>query len=129
MNYRQPLAAALAFYLICIAPQNAAADEPASPAPQITIEELRARLNLTPQQQEQIAPLVEERKAKMEPIRAKASSTASRREKMAVLQEAKAVQEDFNRKVQPLLTQEQQAEWNKMREELRGQMKERRRNR
>ena len=129
MNYRPPLAAALALYLICVAPQNAVAEESSSAASQVTIEELRTRLNLTPQQQEQIAPLVAERKAKMEPIRAKASSTASRREKIALFQEAKAVQDDFSRKVQPLLTQEQQAEWNKIREELRGQMKERRRNR
>jgi septal ring factor EnvC (AmiA/AmiB activator) len=129
MNYRQPLAAALALYLICIAPQSAAADESPLSPPQVTIEELRTRLNLTPQQQEQIAPLVEERKAKMEPIRAKVSSTASRREKIAAFQEAKAVQDDFNSKVQPLLSQEQQAEWNKIREEMRGRMKERRRNR
>src|SRR5688572_11075217 len=67
MNYRQPLAAAFALYLICIAPQNAAAEEPSLAASQVTIEELRMRLNLTPQQHEQIAPLVEERKAKMEP--------------------------------------------------------------
>jgi septal ring factor EnvC (AmiA/AmiB activator) len=129
MNYRQPLAAALALYLICIAPQSAAADESPLSPPQVTIEELRTRLNLTPQQQEQIAPLVEERKAKMAPIRAKVSSTASRREKIAAFQEAKAVQDDFNSKVQPLLSQEQQAEWNKIREEMRGRMKERRRNR
>jgi hypothetical protein len=129
MNYRQPLVAVLAFYLICIAPQSAAADESPVSAPQITMEELRTRLNLTPQQQEQIAPLIEERKAKMEPIRAKASSTASRREKIALFQDAKTVQDDFNSKVQPILTQEQQAEWNKIREELRERMKERRRNR
>lgn len=129
MNYRQPVAAAFALYLMCTAPQIAAAADVVSPAPQISIEELRTRLNLTPQQQEQIAPLVEERKAKMEPIRAKVDSAASRREKLAVLQEAKAVQDDFNSKVQPILTQEQQAEWQKIREELRERMKERRRNR
>lgn len=129
MNYRQPVAAAFALYLMCTAPQIAAAADAVSPAPQISIEELRTRLNLTPQQQEQIAPLVEERKAKMEPIRAKVDSAASRREKLAVLQEAKAVQDDFNSKVQPILSQEQQAEWQKIREELRERMKERRRNR
>lgn len=129
MNYRQSLAAALAAYLICTAPQIAVATESASSTQQITIEDLRARLNLTPQQQEQIAPLVEERRIKMEPIRAKLSSAASRRDKLAVLKEAKAVQDDFNSKVQPLLTPEQQAEWKQIREDLREQMKERRRNR
>lgn len=129
MNHRQPLAAALALYLTCTAPQMAAAADSPPPGTQISIEELRTRLNLTPQQQEQIAPLVEERKAKMEPIRAKARSADSRREKRALLQEAKAVQDDFNSKVQPILTPEQQAEWTKMREELREQTKERRKNR
>ena len=129
MNYRQPLAAALALYLVCTAAQLATAADSSSPAPQISIDELRTRLNLTPRQQEQIAPLVEERKAKMEPIRAKAASANSRREKLALLQDAKAVQDDFNSEVQPILTQEQQAEWTKIREELREQMKERRRNR
>lgn len=129
MNVRQFLSAALAGWLLCAAPQFIAAAESSAPAPRLTIDELRARLNLTSQQQEQIAPFVEERRAKLEPIRAKIGPTASRRDRIAALREAKAIQDDFNGKVQPLLTPAQQEEWSKIRSEVREQMKERRRNR
>jgi hypothetical protein len=128
MKHRLSLVAALVAYLMCVVPAMAADESPAS-APQISIEELRARLKLTPDQQAKIAPYVEERKAKMEPVRAKLGSATSRREKLSVLQEAKAIQDDFNAKVQPVLTEDQQAEWQKIRAELREQMKERRRKR
>jgi hypothetical protein len=100
-----------------------AAEEPATM--QTNIDDLKARLNLTPDQQAKIAPLAEERRAKLEGIRGKLSSASSRKEKREVLQEAKAIQDDFAGKVEPLLTPEQQAEWQKIREETRSKMIER----
>jgi len=41
------------------------------------------------------------------------------------MQDARAVQEDFNSKAEPLLNAEQKAEWEKIREETRVKMKER----
>jgi hypothetical protein len=99
------------------------------PATQMNIDELTARLNLTPEQQAQIAPLAETRRSKLEGIRGKLDSASSRRDKRAVLQEAKAVQDEFTSKVEPLLTAEQKSEWQKMREETRSKMKERFKNR
>ena len=126
MKYGFSFAVVFAIYLACTQPCTAAE----SPAPaQMNIEDLRARLALTPDQQAQMAPLVEERKAKMAGIRSKLSAATSRRDKRSVLQEAKVIQDDFNSKVEPVLTQEQQAEWKKIREESREQMKERLRNR
>lgn len=113
-------------YLLCGSLGPATAQE--SPAV-AGIEELRSRLNLTPEQEAQIAPYAEQRREKLEKIRNRTSSTTSRRDKRAALQEAKSAQDEFQRNVEPLLTKEQQAEWKKMREEARVQMKERLRNR
>lgn len=106
-----------------------AADASEAPAAQMNIDELKARLNLTPEQQAQIAPLAEARRSKLEGIRGKLDSASSRKDKRAVLQEAKAAQDEFTSKVEPLLTAEQKTEWQKMRAETRSKMKERFKNR
>ena len=130
MKVRTFFATLLAAYAICTVPHAVAADSSApAPAPQISIDDLRARLNLTPEQQAAIAPYAEERKAKMEQVRSKLASATSRRDKLALAKEAKAIQDDFSSKVQPVLTPEQQAEWQKIREEMREQMKQRMRSR
>ena len=129
MQHRYSLMGALAMSLGCALLQpSAAADSPA-PAAQMSIDDLKARLALTPEQQEKIAPLAEERRSKMEAIRSKLASATSRRDKREVMQEAKGIQEDFTSKVEPLLTPAQQTEWKKIREEMRAQMMERWRNR
>jgi hypothetical protein len=129
MQPRKSFALILLMTLLCGTVQLAVADDAAAPAPQLNIEDLRARLNLSAEQQAQIQPLVEQRKAKMEEIRTRLSAATSRRDKRAVLQDAKGVQDDFNNTVTPLLTKEQQAEWTKIRAEVRDHMKERLRER
>ena len=129
MQPRKPFALILLMTLLCGTAQLAAADDAPAPAPQLNIEDLRARLNLSPEQQAQIQPLVEQRKAKMEGIRTRLSAATSRRDKRAVLQQAKAVQDDFNNAVTPLLSKEQQAEWTKIRAEVHDRMKDRLRER
>ncbi len=118
----------LSAFLLGSPPQIAAADTTPATAT-INIDELRSRLNLTPEQQTQIAPYADKRKAKMEELRSKVSGSASRRDKRAALQEAKQAQEEFIKNVEPLLTPEQQTEWKKIREEVRAELKERWRNR
>lgn len=127
MQYRYSIVASLAMSLGCVMLQPVVAAD--APAAQMNIDELRARLALTPEQQAKIAPLAEERRTQMEAIRTRLASASSRRDKLAVMQDAKAIQEEFTGKVEPLLTPTQQAEWKKMREETRAQMKERLRNR
>jgi hypothetical protein len=87
------------------------------------LEELKERLKLTPEQEAQIKPLVESRRAKMEAIRAKHAGDTSRRAKRSMAQEAKAAAQEFNKQLQPILTEEQRAEWNKIREEAREKVK------
>ena len=129
MQHRYSFVVALAMSLGCAMLQPAAAADSAAPAAQMSIDDLKTRLALTPEQQEKIAPLAEERRSKMEAIRSKFTSATSRGDKREVMKEAKAIQNDFTSKVEPLLTPEQQTEWKKIREEMRAQMMEKWRNR
>jgi hypothetical protein len=96
---------------------------------QLNVEQLRSRLNLTPEQQQKIEPLAAQRRARLEDIHARMSGVTSRRDKLQLMKEAKQVQDEFVAEAEPLLTDEQRIEWKKMREETREQMKERWRNR
>ena len=96
---------------------------------EMTMEQLTTRLNLTPEQQTKIAPYVETRRTKMQDVHSKLSANATRKDKRAAMQEAKQAQDEFVKNVEPVLTTEQQAEWKKLRDEAREQMKERMRNR
>jgi hypothetical protein len=96
---------------------------------QLNIEQLRSRLNLTAEQQQQIEPLAAQRRARLEDIHTRMSGTTSRRDKFQLMKEAKKAQDDFVAQTEPLLTAEQRSEWKKMREEAQAQMKERWRNR
>ena len=129
MQYRYSIVATLAMSLGGAMWQPVVAADVPARAAQVNIEELRERLALTPEQQAQIAPLAEERRTKMEGIRTRLASASSRQDKRSALKDAKAIQDDFAGKVEPLLTPAQQAEWKKMREEMRAQMKQRVRNR
>ena len=96
---------------------------------QLKVEELRARLALTPEQEARIAPLVEARNRKLQALSASNSSTASRRERIGMLKQARAIQEDFVEQVDPLLTPSQKKEWEAFRKEMKDAAKERRRSR
>lgn len=102
----------------------------ASSAPaEMSIDQLKSRLNLTAEQEAKIAPYLETRKSKLQAAQGKLTSASSRRDKRAALQEAKQAQDEFVKNVEPVLTAEQQTEWQKIRAEAREQMKERLRNR
>ncbi len=115
----------LAMLALCIVlPRGAAAAEEA-PA-QIAMEELATRLNLTAEQQAQIAPALEQRNARLKAMAGEVNADSSRREKLKALREARSIQKEFVGKVSPVLTKEQAAEWEKFRDEARDRLKERR---
>jgi hypothetical protein len=126
MNKRA-LLSLLAATSITLATHNVAAQS-AEPQ-QLNIEQLRSRLNLTPEQQQQIEPLAAQRRARLEDIHARMNGANSRRDKMQLMKEAKRVQDEFVAETEPLLTDDQRIEWKKMRDENREQMKERWRSR
>ncbi|HKE94231.1 MAG TPA: hypothetical protein VKB34_08010 [Povalibacter sp.] len=121
MKRSLPLAVLLAAGTFGLASHAACADAPAA---QMSIDELSSRLHLTPEQQSKIAPLAAQRKTKLEEIHGKMSSATSRQDKHALMQQAKQAQDEFTKGVNPILTQDQQAEWKKMRDEARSHMKE-----
>ncbi len=92
---------------------------------QAAITEAKARLKLTPEQEAELKPLIEERTAKLKAIRDKHAGDDSRRAKRAMYNEARPVMDDYQEKVRAILTDEQEAEWEKMRAEARERLKER----
>jgi hypothetical protein len=115
----------LAMLALCIVlPRGAVAAEEA-PA-QIAMEELATRLNLTAEQQAQIAPALEQRNTRLKAMAGEINADSSRREKLKALRQARSIQKEFVGKVSPVLTKEQAAEWEKFRDEARDRLKERR---
>lgn len=96
---------------------------------EMRIQELRERLALSPEQEQQLAPLLQQRNARLQELRAKQGPDSSRREKRALLKEARAIQEDFTAQIKPILTAEQMREWEAFRKEARAEATERYRSR
>lgn len=92
---------------------------------QAAIEQAKARLKLTPEQEAQMKPLMEERAAKLKAIRDSHAGDDSRRAKRDMYRESRVLADDYQAKVREILTDEQEAEWEKMRAEARERLKER----
>jgi hypothetical protein len=89
------------------------------------IEEAKSRLKLTPEQEAALKPLVLERAEKMKAIRDRHAGDTSRGARREMYREAKPVAEDYQAKVRAILTDEQEAEWEKMRAEAHERLKKR----
>jgi hypothetical protein len=96
---------------------------------QLKLDDLRARLGLTPDQEAKIAPLFQARNEKLKALRASGDPNASRREKFGMMKEARGIQEEFVNQVEPLLTADQKKEWASIRKEMQDAAKERLRER
>jgi hypothetical protein len=88
--------------------------------------EAKARLHLTPDQEEHLRPLLEEEGEKLRAIKAKYGSDTSDQTRRAMFKEMRVVQQDFRAKLSGILSPEQMAEWDKMRSESRARMRARR---
>ena len=110
----------------CIAGIAASQEPQVDPATvQAAIAEAKARLELTPEQEAQLKPLIEERAARLKAIRDKHAGDDSRRARRDMYREARPVAEDYQAKVRAILDDGQEAEWDKMRAEARERLKER----
>ena len=70
---------------------------------QAVIEEAKARLKLTPEQEAQLKPLVQDRNQKLKAIRDKYAGDTSRRAKRAMFKEAQPVVENYQARVRTIL--------------------------
>ena len=133
MNWKSvvcSLAVAVAVPFATPGPAAAAeATEEQRQAAELKIEELKKRLNLTPEQEQRLAPLVQNRNAKLKALRERSGDDTSRRARKAMLKEARGIQEGFVEQVEPILTKEQLKEWEAIRAEMRDAARERLRER
>jgi Spy/CpxP family protein refolding chaperone len=91
------------------------------------MEHAAERLKLSDAQKQQLRPLVEEHVAKAKAIRDKYPPESSPEQKQQMHHEMRAVREDYDGKVQAVLTEEQRQECEKMRAERRDRMREHKR--
>jgi len=90
-----------------------------------SIDVVRTRLNLTPEQEATLRPLFQKRATDLQEARARFEQAASRTEKQDVLRAVKSDAQTFNTQVESVLNNEQKAEWREMRDETREKVKER----
>lgn len=86
---------------------------------------VRGRLNLTPDQEAQLVPLFKRRAGELQQTRSRLEQAAGRQAKRTVLREAKQQGETFNTQVENLLTTPQKSEWREIRKETREKIRER----
>jgi cell division protein ZapA (FtsZ GTPase activity inhibitor) len=126
MNQHRRAARALLACVLALAACVSVAQSPQSDpaAIQAVIEEAKARLKLTPEQEAQLKPIVQDRNQKLKAIRDKYSGETSRSAKRAMFKEAQPVIENYQARVRTILSEEQEVEWEKMRAEAKERLKE-----
>ena len=97
------------------------------PQPGARLEQLQQRLNLTEDQRAKIRPILVEEFMKVQAIRANYDGQTSRRSRLKMLRELRDVQQNLDKRVTPILTNEQRAEWKRIREERKEELREQRR--
>src|SRR5690349_18370153 len=90
-----------------------------------SIDVVRNRLNLTPEQEGKLRPLFQQREQQLHDSRMKLESATSSGEKRDVMKSAKAEAQAFNAQVESVLDASQKAEWRELRDETREKVKER----
>ena len=90
-----------------------------------SIDVVRNRLHLTPEQEAKLRPMFQQREQRLYETRSKLEAAASSTGKLEVLQAAKADARTFNEQVEGVLDASQKAEWRELRDETRDKVKER----
>ena len=115
---------AVALALFAAGPSFPQAPQVDPAALQGAVEEAKARLNLTPAQEAQLKPLMQERNQALKAIRDRYAGEDSRRARRAMFKEAEPVVENYQARVRTILDDAQYAEWEKMRAEARERLKQ-----
>jgi protein CpxP len=90
-----------------------------------SIDVVRNRLHLTPEQEAKLRPMFQQREQQLYETRSKLEAAASSTGKREVLKAAKADARTFNEQVEGVLDASQKAEWRELRDETRDKVKER----
>jgi hypothetical protein len=90
-----------------------------------SMDAVRSRLHLTPEQETRLAPLFRERELQLQQTRQKFELATSKTEKRAVLKAAKGEAQAFNAQVESVLDSSQKGDWRELRDETREKVKER----
>lgn len=90
-----------------------------------TVENVRARLNLTAEQEAQLRPIFERRATELQQAKIAVEQASSRQQKRDAVRSAKASGKQFNSQVEAILSPTQRAEWRDLRSETREKIKER----
>ena len=90
-----------------------------------TMEVVRNKLELTPEQESQLAPLFAQRMDQLQQTRSQLEAAPGKQEKRSILRDAKQSQTEFNAQVEKLLTPTQVNKWRELRSETREKLKER----
>jgi len=86
---------------------------------------VRNRLSLTPEQESKLAPIFERRAAELRQVREQLEQATSSAQKRAILQDAKHGAKTFNSDVEGALDASQKSEWRELRAQTREKVKER----
>lgn len=86
--------------------------------------DMAERLKLTPEQKERVEPLVKQELERRRDIMAKYQGQRDLRSRRAMMQDMRSGQEDLDKQLSGILTDDQMAELRKMREENRERMRE-----
>jgi Spy/CpxP family protein refolding chaperone len=89
------------------------------------LEQVKERLKLTPEQVEQVRPILTEEVQKLRALRESNPGGGSRRDRLKMARELKRIQDDADDRLKKILTKEQMNELKKLREERRAEMRER----
>jgi Spy/CpxP family protein refolding chaperone len=107
---------------------RASAQEPNAPAmpdqARQRLEQIKERLKLTPEQVEQVRPILTDEVQKLKALR-ESNSGGGRRDRRKMAREFKRIQDDADDQLKKVLSKEQMSELKKLRDERRQQMRER----
>jgi len=130
------LIVAVVLLTVCAAPTRAAFQEQ-TPAPPMgdqaqadqakeRLEQFKARLKLTPDQVEQVRPVLVEEVRQLKALRDKAGDTGqNRRARLKQARELRAIQDRTDDQLKTVLSKEQRNELKKIRQERREQLRDR----
>jgi hypothetical protein len=106
---------------MCLAGTVRAQDAPQLPAQDRVMQMMTAKLNLSPDQQAKIAPVIADRQQQVRALMADTSSRPFQKQR-----KAKQIKQDSDAKINAVLTPDQQKQYAALEEQMKEEMKERR---